>query len=115
MTCDKQNLYVLFVCNESKLAALRANVKERDGPVYNDDCVELFIDRIGDEQQYVHIVVNALGTVYDSRKDLGVEWNAPLKVAVSRQADSWTAELSIPFETFGGFQNTDRFGEVEFK
>lgn len=101
LTRDGESLYVLFVCDEPKIADLRSRITERDGLVYEDDCVELFIDRAGDGKQYTHVVANAIGTLYDSRRDLGTAWNLPLAVKTLRGADSWTAEFRIPFQALG--------------
>ncbi len=56
-------LYVGFVCHEDRLANLVAEVTEQDGPVWQDDCVELFLDPGVTEQRYYQVVVNSRGTV----------------------------------------------------
>ena len=42
VTYDDRNLYFAFRCLESDMAALRAVITERGGPLYLDDDVELF-------------------------------------------------------------------------
>lgn len=111
---DGECLYVLFVCNEPKMAGLRSAVTERDGPVYNDDCVEAFIDRAGDGKQYTHVVVNAIGTVYDSRRDLATPWDLPLSVETLCGADSWTVEMRIPFQALGDAPQPDEAWRMNF-
>jgi hypothetical protein len=99
---DEKDLYLFFNCNEPKMEKLRTELTERDSGVWSDDCIEVFIDRSGDEVRYAHFIVSAADVRYDSRNDIGVEWNPEYETAVLREAESWSAELRIPFEELGG-------------
>ena len=106
---DHDNLYVFFICNEPQIKAVRAQATERDSAVYDDDCVEVFIDHKGDGKQYAHIAVNVRGVIYDALQNVGAKWDIPMSV-VSRQDDnSWCVEIKIPFQSFG---HTPRFGDA---
>ena len=99
---DRENLYILFDCNEPRMANLRIREKDRDGNVWQDDCVEIFVDRAGVGKNLAHIIVNAVGTRYDSTREEGLQWNPDYKSAVRRQEKSWTVEFKLPFKILGG-------------
>ncbi len=90
-------LYVGFVCHEDRLANLVAEVTEQDGPVWQDDCVELFLDPGVTEQRYYQVVVNSRGTVLRTASD-GSAWKPAVvaKTALDRPGNRWLAELAVP-------------------
>ena len=90
-----------IICHEPQMAKIVANAKTRDSQVWGDDCVELFIQPKG-WNDYVHVVVNSIGTVFDElTKD--VSWNAEAITADSKKEnDRWTTSVSIPFDALGG-------------
>lgn len=98
------NLCIAFHCDEPDPGPLVANVREHDGALWADDCVEVFLDVNHDEIHYAHFAVNALGTRSDEACTEGsmglisnnVAWNPAWKAAVRRGASNWTVELSIP-------------------
>jgi hypothetical protein len=99
--CDGKTLYVGFICAEDNMANLVTKVTAHDGPVYTDDCVELFIAPSAAKPQiYYHFVVNAAGTFRD---EIGQDprWESDAKVATSRDAKGWTAQIAIPLALLG--------------
>ena len=84
-----------------------ATLIERDGPLWTEEVVEVFIDPFGDLESYFEVEINPLGTVVDLvlrrtlsgwRKDFA--WHVDgLESAVQRTASGWTAALRIPFES----------------
>ncbi len=99
----------LFLAVRSKESALapavqkahlfKATVKQRDGAVFHDDCIELFLAPKG-AQGYVQLAANALGTRFDSRnKD--ASWNADWSAAARKGNGEWTMEIAIPFASLG--------------
>ncbi len=76
-----------------------ASVTERDGPVWTDDALEVFVAPRGPREPYYQFIVNARGTQWDS---LGKDnsWNATWRCAVRarRQDEFWTVELAIPLK-----------------
>jgi len=100
LACDTGNLYVAFRCCEREPSKIKAEVTERDGPVFDEDSVEFFLDVRADSKDYYAFAINARGAGYDAHgKDAGFspEWQA----AVGRERDAWTAEVSVPFSAFG--------------
>lgn len=90
-------LHVAFECGEDSLDQIQAHVRELDGPVWKDDCVEVFIDPGRTEKSFYQVVVNSLGTVLRSgpkEPPWKPEVRAAAKVEPERQR--WTVELAIP-------------------
>jgi hypothetical protein len=81
---------------------LRATVTRRDGDVWSDDALEIFLDPGRTTNRYYQFIVNARGTQWDS---LGRDpaWNGEWQAATCTTAsDHWSVEVAIPFATVGG-------------
>jgi hypothetical protein len=99
---DATHLYLGVTCWEARMAALIAeyNAKDRDGTVCLDDSVELFLAPMPGMQW--HLVINALGSIYDARgltadtENRGL--NLPWKTAVQRMSNRWIVEIALPFD-----------------
>lgn len=103
---DDRNLYVGAEMDESDVAHVKAEARERDGQVYADDCLELMIDPTGRRVEYYHFIVNPIGTLYDAwlrqaghvrSSDWDCNWVAKARVG----AKSWTVEAAIPLVELG--------------
>lgn len=109
---DGEALYIGFVCRESRMDRLVAQVTRHDGTVWLDDCVEIFIDANHDHRTYHHFIVNSLATRLDARMGesgrLDLKWDAPWQAAARTDKDRWTVEVAIPFASIGG--RPDYFG-----
>jgi hypothetical protein len=91
-----QGLFVAFECYDHDVANLSRRVTERDGAVWTDDCVEVFLDPSGGRQEYRHVAVSTAGTQYDERgADPG--WDRYWLARTSVAPGMWTAEVHIPF------------------
>lgn len=92
---DPGHLYVAFRCEEPQMEGLQARILQRDGPVYEDDCVEVFLSPEPQRVPYYHFLVNAAGV---QRDDEGQDpsWNAPWLARVHRGEDFWSVEMQIP-------------------
>jgi len=107
---DGTNVYLGFRCRDSAPSGIVAQVAERDGPVYADDCIEIFLvprdsailARAPKGQRYFHLVANSLGTRYD---EIGYEapkaWNGQWQAAASRSPEGWELEIAVPFADLG--------------
>jgi hypothetical protein len=101
---DASVLRVLFEVTDNHGWATHT---KRDAPLYEEEVVEVFLDPVGDLENYFEIEVNPLNTVLDLvlRKNSSgyvqdIAWQcAGLRTAVSKNAAGWCAELAIPFRS----------------
>ncbi len=112
---DEQNLYFLIKCLDTKSMWTKANVVTRDGRVWDDDCIEIYISPQA-EFTY-HIIINSTNTVFDEKNSVvesarGYEsdpkHNLNIITATRVYDDCWTVELAVPFTEIGGFK--DKYG-----
>lgn len=91
-------LHVLFECLEPRMGELKAAVTHRDGPVWEDDCVELFLAPVADRpEHYYHFLVNAAGIGRDEwRRDEA--WDCSAEFDAERAADRWWARIVVPLD-----------------
>ncbi len=97
---DATNLYLAFRCYEPKLSGLVTDVIQRDGTVWDDDSVEIFIDTNFDRKTYYQFVINANAVIYDG-KGMNGKWNGQCYAQTGREDDAWTLEVAIPWKTIG--------------
>lgn len=93
---DDSAVYIAVQLFDPDPEQLRAEADQRDGQVWQDDCLELFIDTAGQRRSYAHLAVNSRGTQYDAL-DLDESEDFRWEVATSTGDSSWTAELALPF------------------
>jgi hypothetical protein len=94
-------LYLGVKAAEPNMDKLKRSVTEHDGPTYNDDSIELFLQpRSGED--YYQLVVGASGAIYDRRgHGEPSNWDSNAKAAVARGKDGWTMEVGIPLASLG--------------
>jgi hypothetical protein len=97
VAASREMLLVAFYCHEPQMNNLVSRQRPRDGDVWSDDSVEVFL-KAGPEPtgQYHQITVNADGSLYDAfARDSG--WQAAVQAAVLKGKDFWTVEIAVPF------------------
>lgn len=107
---DEVNLYIFIRCHDKEMDKLKTTQKNRDEPVYNDDCVGFLLSP--NDNDIYHIYINAIGTIWDQKVDLEKEetdlnWNVEYEVRCDRNKDNWTAELKIPLGQIGTVYSED--------
>lgn len=99
---DGKSIYFGITCHEPEPARLKANVLRRDGSVWNDDCVEIYIVAEPEKESYWHFIVNSKGVQYDETCDMQTgsdpRWNGAWRAKTAVEAASWQAEIEIPFQ-----------------
>lgn len=106
---DGENLYLGIECLESNMAGVKAAETKHDSPIYGDDDIELFFDTLGDGRAYYQFLFNTLGTKGESLTG-GQDWDCDWTVAVDKQKDRWTAEVSIPLKVLGEAKEGSAWG-----
>ena len=106
---DDQRLYLALDSRDDP-AKLAAKETKPDGPVWQDDSFEVFLDPNRDRSTYYQLATNPLGTPYTQRGTLepngtmrvDTSWNPNWQVKAQRRGQGWTAEMCIPFAEIGG-------------
>ncbi len=97
---DGAELYIAATCHEDNMAHITATVTQDGGQVWQDDCVEIFVDSNLDRSTFKQIIVNSLGTQgWSGTMDSG--WRSNSRVKAAHHEDSWTVEMAIPMAELG--------------
>lgn len=99
---DAQYLYVAVECSEPLMNKLNDTVRKHDGPVWQDNEIELFLDVGATRREFYQLCVNSLGTVFDQRQtgeQSDASWNSDARVATQRGKVGWTVEMAIPLSS----------------
>ncbi len=96
---DADNWYVgIEAMTEHAWSPLKTLVTERDGNVWEDDSVEVFIAPPGGD--YCHWVINSIGAYYDAKlTDKDFESKAEIKTKVLK--DRYVLEMRFPADVMG--------------
>ncbi len=97
---DKQNLYIAARIEEPEMEKIKANVTERDGGVWRDDDLEIFLGTKGKATPFMVFRINPLGTLEETSMDAGAKgFNVPWEGKATRENDAWIVEIAIPFSS----------------
>jgi hypothetical protein len=93
---DEKNLYMAFRCQWPKTGPIKSKVTKRDGKIWNDDNVEIFIDHNPADNSYLQLGVNSLGTIFDQINMKGPSsWNGRWKVKATEDKTGWSVEIAL--------------------
>jgi hypothetical protein len=113
---DAERLYVRFECNEPRISNMQLKSVGKDGNVYYQDEVELFLNPECSSRKYMHFMAAPVrDSSYDERKGYiddpvdpryavaDISWNADWTYAYSIDKDKkmWVLEMSVPFKSLG--------------
>ena len=104
---DDHALYVAVIAEESETEAITVEPRERDGDLWKDDSVELFIDATFDRITYNQFATNTEGAQLDSigGPDHGqygdLKWDSEWSVATKIAGYNYFVEFAIPFASLG--------------
>jgi len=106
---DQENLYVAYLLEGE---ASEGTITQKDGPVFYDDSVELFLDPWLSRSFFVQLATNLLGTQYDASSLFGSRFDGTWHVAIGKREGKTIVEFGIPFTTLGRTtpQREERWG-----
>ena len=101
---DNKNIYLAFRCDESNTKGIKTTFTHednRDGNLYVDDCVEIFIDPFNDGVSGKYqFIINSKGVFFDAYCG-NKNFQSKLRRSCTVTANSWNAEIAIPYEDIG--------------
>ena len=119
---DPENLYVGVRADEPNMDGLREVFGAvRDDKVFNDDCIEIWVDPDNSRNRSFHQIFSVAGGSYDEfqseergfdpaspvagarapRRETDLAWDASAESAISKGDDYWTCELRLPVSDYG--------------
>lgn len=103
---DNENLYIFLKCFDNQMNQLENKVTQRDGKVFGDDYIEIFLDTKHNHQTAYQMLINPNGTIADmvcniesAEEDASIDIDC--QIATSIEKDFWTIEVKIPFKNIG--------------
>lgn len=94
-------LFLSAICPEPKPEAIVAKAETRDADqVWQDDCIEFFVEPVKGSGEERHFVVSAGGVLYDSHNG-DKAWNGDWTATAKRTPEGWAVEVRIPWATLG--------------
>ncbi len=90
------NMYISFICHEDRIDDIVAKEMVDSDNVWQDDCVEVFIDPKHTEKTFYQVVANSRGAVYRKAPD-GFDWKTDIKAVGKVEKDNrrWIVEMCI--------------------
>ncbi|MDI9586347.1 MAG: DUF4091 domain-containing protein [Acidobacteriota bacterium] len=105
---DDRALYVAFDCDETDMEKTARNVyPNHDGSIWNNECVEVFLDAAGDQVSFVHFITDILNQRHDLLGNDSYGYNPQWESAVSEREAGWSVEMALPFSSIGVPAPTD--------
>jgi len=81
---------------EDDLGQLSTTQTARDGPVWEDDCVELFLGPPNDEKHVYQFIINSIGTMMDNYgRDAKVNVPCEVQAKVYPDRGYWAVEFAV--------------------
>ena len=92
-------LCVAFRCFHGRKDQMVTAVTSHDGPVWEDDSVEVFLDAQDTQFSYYHFVINARGALYDASNNAprrgDMTWDSGANSAGKILPDGYSVEISL--------------------
>ncbi len=100
---DEENLYLGFRLLDPEPLKIRAVDTERDAYIWDDDCIQVFLDTYHDRRSAFCFVVNPLGAQLDQKisregEVIDRQWDCEWEAEAAFTREGWTAEIAIPFQ-----------------
>lgn len=115
---DENALHLRFVLDDKAPSEMIARAQGRDQSIFGDDNIEMFIDNPKQPGRYFHLVFNSKGARYDASSDGAMNfdksWNPEWSVSTQVNNDHWTAEVTLPFSSFGFTPQTNAAWSMSF-
>ena len=103
---DDTSLYLAITCKAAP-AGRGKKLARDDRGLWQTDHIEIFLNAFPAERDYYHLAVDRWGNVGDAwktEKDAakkGIAWHGKWRAATAQNREGWTAEVALPYDTFG--------------
>ena len=112
---DNENLYISAVCYDAEGSeGIRVQDLRRDFDFFENDVFGVSLDPFSDGRNAIIFQVNPYGVLRDLQVTDGnifnIDWDATFEARTSVQADSWIAEIAIPWKVLRYSQDQSTWG-----
>ena len=97
---DDNALYIGVRCEDLPGRARKVEPAQRDGRVWNNSCIEIWVGARSEPPERYHFIIDAGGGIYDSRNGKA-QYNPVWKHAVADTEGAWQVELGLPLASLG--------------
>ncbi len=109
VTADRNGLVIALSMAAKNASAVNPPASDpefdRDGPVLEDESVEIFLDPHRDGRDYYHFALNPRNVVMDTSSRAGTSynpgWRRVVRFGRAGSIETWDAEIRIPWEALG--------------
>lgn len=108
---DENNFYIAASMMFPKDTKLKADMKNHDDPLWENDDFEFMLYPDVNQRQYYQFVVNPAGAtadiavIFDQEADQIIpkykDWNGKWTAKAKMHSDHWTVEAAVPWKTIG--------------
>ncbi len=108
---DDENIYFGFKCYDIRIGNLEAIATTRDGNIFSDNVVEIFLQPGGDvNTPYWHLAANPASIQFDGIVTVGDpvtgynddrSWDIKWECPTSKHPDRWEMEIAVPWSELG--------------
>ncbi len=103
---DANYLYLSFRCEEPEMDKLQQITKARDGSLWTNDCIEIFVAPYKDQKKFYHLIIDVNGDIYDAFKSDNDKpednkYDLDITAKTQKQKDAWTLEMAVPLSDLG--------------
>ncbi len=107
-------LYIAIIAYDDKPQKIRPTIGERDGTIWKDDHVRIFLDPLNTQRNGYSFEVNAYGArrealISDNRRYVD-QWDTIWDAAATITDQGWVAEMEIPFRSIGFQRGVESWG-----
>lgn len=107
-------LYIAIIAHDDAPQDIRPTIGERDGTIWKDDHVRVFLDPLNTQRNGYSFEINANGArrdalISDNRR-YEDEWDTIWDAAATITDQGWVAEMEIPFRSIGFQRGVESWG-----
>lgn len=102
---DGQRIYAAAKSELPPVGSLEKNVRKRDGPVWEDDAIEIWLaphrSKTPTDRRYFQFVGNSINCFFDVAFDPNGAWDGDWQFKNSSSNGWWSSEASVSIESLG--------------
>ena len=102
---EPENIYFAIEAMEKEPSKMVSNVTQKDGAVWEDNTLEIFISHPDMGNRFYHLIVNNKGVLFDAVRTPGSpmdqSFDSEAEIATKVLKDRWVLEIRIPSAPLG--------------